>query len=59
MVHNAKQSSESQLLVAMFGTCFHIGFLLSLFFYPKAGDSMFLQNVGWLSMDYMTLHPGR
>jgi hypothetical protein len=31
--------------------------LLGLFFDPKDGGSMFLQNVGWLSADYMSLHP--
>jgi hypothetical protein len=32
-------------------TCFHAGFLLSLFFDPRDGGEMFLRNVGSLSTD--------
>jgi hypothetical protein len=30
---------------ALLATCFHAGFLLSLFFYPKDGSNIFLRNV--------------
>jgi hypothetical protein len=38
-------------------TCFHDGFLLGSFFDSEDGDNMFLQNVGWHSMDYIALYP--
>jgi hypothetical protein len=31
---------------ALLATCFHAGFLLSLFFNPEDGGGVFLQNVG-------------
>jgi hypothetical protein len=34
-------------------------FLLDLFFDPEDGGEMFLQNIGWLSMDYTALYPKR
>jgi hypothetical protein len=37
--------------------CFHASILLSLFFDPEDGDNIFLQNVGWLSREYMALYP--
>jgi hypothetical protein len=37
----------------------HAGFFLGLFFNPKNGVDMFLQNVGLLSMDYRMLYPRR
>jgi hypothetical protein len=40
-------------------TCFHVGVLVGLFFDPKYGGDMFLQNVGWLSTDYTALYPRR
>jgi hypothetical protein len=40
-------------------TCFHAGFLLSLFFSPEDGSDMLLRNVGWLSTDYTALYPRR
>jgi hypothetical protein len=30
---------------------------LGLFFDPEDGSDVFLQNVGWLSLDYMALYP--
>jgi hypothetical protein len=36
----------------------HAGFLLEFFFDPEDGGDMFLQNVGWLSID-TTLYPRR
>jgi hypothetical protein len=35
------------------------GFLLGLLFSPDNGGDLFLRNVGWLSTDYMALHPRR
>jgi hypothetical protein len=32
-------------LQALLGTCFHAGFLLSLFFDPEDGGDVFLRNV--------------
>jgi hypothetical protein len=34
-------------------------FLLGFLFSPVNGGDMFLQNVGWLSADYMALYPRR
>jgi hypothetical protein len=34
-------------------------FLLGLLFNPENGDDTFLQNVGWLSADYIALYPNR
>jgi hypothetical protein len=36
-------------------TCFHTGFLFSLFFDHEDRGDMFLRNVGWHSMDYTAL----
>jgi hypothetical protein len=30
--------------------------LLGLFFDPEYGSDMFLQNINWISMDYMALY---
>jgi hypothetical protein len=38
---------------------FHAAFLLSLLFRPGNGDSMFLQNVRWLTKDCAGLCPRR
>jgi hypothetical protein len=39
-------------------TCFHAGFLLSLYFVdPEDGGDEFLRNVGWHSTDCITLYP--
>jgi hypothetical protein len=35
----------------------HTGFLLGILFDPDDGGDIFLQNVGRLSTDYMTLYP--
>jgi hypothetical protein len=40
-------------------TCFHSGFLFSLFFNPEDGGDMFLRNVDLLSTDYTALYPRR
>jgi hypothetical protein len=37
----------------------HTGVLFGLFTYPKDGGGMFLQNTGWISMDYIVLYPRR
>jgi hypothetical protein len=34
----------------------HASFSLGLFFDPEDEGDRFLQNVGWLSMDYMALY---
>jgi hypothetical protein len=52
--HGSRWQSEHMALLA---TCFHVCFLLSLFFDPEDGNDMFLLNFVWLSMDYMVLHP--
>jgi hypothetical protein len=44
---------------ALLANCFHAGFLLGLCFDPEDGGDIFLQNIGWLSMDYMALCPRR
>jgi hypothetical protein len=44
---------------ALLSTCFRASFLLGLFFKPEDGGDMFLQNVGWHSMDYTALYPRR
>jgi hypothetical protein len=31
--------------IALFATCFHVGFLSGLFFDPEYGDEIFFQNV--------------
>jgi hypothetical protein len=33
--------------------------LFDLFFDPEDGCGMFLQNIDWLSLDYMALYPRR
>jgi hypothetical protein len=33
--------------------------LLDLFFDSEDGGNMFLQNISWLSTDYMALYPRR
>jgi hypothetical protein len=33
------------------------GFFLGLLFYPEDGSDMLLQNVSWLSSDYMAVDP--
>jgi hypothetical protein len=43
----------------MLATCFHAGFLLSLYFDPEDGRNMFLRNLGWFSTDYTALYPRR
>jgi hypothetical protein len=43
--YNAMQSVECQLTFQR--TCFHAGFLLSLFFDSEDGGDMFLQNISW------------
>jgi hypothetical protein len=35
------------------------GLCMGLFCNPKDRDDMFLQNIKWLSMDYIVLHPRR
>jgi hypothetical protein len=37
----------------------HAGFLHGIFFDPKDGGDMFLQNVNWLSKHYTLLYPRR
>jgi hypothetical protein len=37
---------EINALFTLLATCFHSGFLLSLFFDPEDGGDMFLRNVG-------------
>jgi hypothetical protein len=37
----------------------HVGFLIGSFFDPENGDGMFLQNVIWLTPDYMALNSRR
>jgi hypothetical protein len=37
----------------------HAGFLLGLLFNSEDEGNMFLQNGGWLSMDYTALQPRR
>jgi hypothetical protein len=44
---------------ALLATCFHAGFLLSLFFDPEYGGDMFLRNVGLLSTHYTALYARR
>jgi hypothetical protein len=44
---------------ALLATCFHAGFLLSLFFDLEDEGDMFLRNVGWISMDLTALYPRR
>jgi hypothetical protein len=44
---------------ALLAACFHVGFLLGLFFNPEDGGNMFLQNVGLLSTNYTALYPRR
>jgi hypothetical protein len=38
-------------------TCFHVGFLLRLPFYPEDEDDIFLRNVSWHWTDYTALYP--
>jgi hypothetical protein len=70
--YNAVQYAESQptfrrnilpvwkqVALSLLATCFHVGFLLVLFFDPEDGGDMFLRNAGWLSTDYMALYPRR
>jgi hypothetical protein len=47
--HNTTQSGACRLL--------HAGFWLGLLFEIEDGGDMFLRNVGYLSSDYMMLHP--
>jgi hypothetical protein len=51
--------TKSMMKYLSYGTCFHAGFLLNLFFDPEDGGYMFLRNVGWHSADYMALYPRR
>jgi hypothetical protein len=34
------------IIWALLATCFHVGFLLDLFFDPEDGGDMFLGNIG-------------
>jgi hypothetical protein len=43
---------------ALLATCFHAGFSRGLFFDLEDRDDIFLQNVAWLSTDYMALQGG-
>jgi hypothetical protein len=56
---SGSKSKLSVKLVTLLATCFHAGFLCSLFFDPEGGGNTFLQNVGWLSMNYTALYPRR
>jgi hypothetical protein len=44
---------------ALLATCFHVAFLLGLFFNLEDGGNMFLQNVGLLSTNYTALYTRR
>jgi hypothetical protein len=50
----SKKPAWKQTLLATF---FPTSFLLGLFFDCENGNDTLLLNVGWLSMDYMALHP--
>jgi hypothetical protein len=39
-----------------FASCFHIGFLLGLFFYPDNWSDTLLRNVCWISTAYTALY---
>jgi hypothetical protein len=54
----ARNWRQSRLLVLLPPALMLVS-LLGLFFRPEDSDIIFLQNVGWLSMDYMALHPRR
>jgi hypothetical protein len=38
---------------------FHADFLFRPFIYPEDGGDIFLQNIDWLSTEYMVLYPRR
>lgn len=39
--------------------CCYAGFFVGLFFELEGGGDIFIQNLCWLSVDYMALYPGR
>jgi hypothetical protein len=50
--------SEELVATSRAASClFHAGLLLGLLFCPEDEDGMLLQNVSWLSTDYMALYP--
>jgi hypothetical protein len=50
-ISQARNQRESRLQgeppLALLAFCFHVGFLLALFFDPEDEGDMFLRNVGW------------
>jgi hypothetical protein len=44
---------------ALLANCFHVRFLLGLFFEPEDGGDIFLRDVGSYSAEYTALYPRR
>jgi hypothetical protein len=54
-----EQAKQDTGKLAVLAYLLHAGFLLGLLYSPEDEGNMFLQNIGWLSMDYMALYPRR